>query len=163
MAEAPALPGGGAALAAAHRTAVVLTAAFMGAVILYLVVAEVLAALRAPFEGMVRLEQMDLVRTVGAVAAIVVVFVASAVRRRQLSTPLATGESAPARLTTMTLLCAALYEALAVSGFVLFVLAGRRRDLYLFAGVALLLFAVHFPRRAQWDEWGRALRVARPD
>jgi hypothetical protein len=50
---------------------------------------------------------------------------------------------------------AALAEASAVLGLVLFVLAGRRQDFYLLAGWSLVLQLAHFPRYARWEEAAR--------
>jgi hypothetical protein len=60
------------------------------------------------------------------------------------------------RLRTGAVVAASLAEASAVMGLVLFVLAGRRADFYVFAGWSLLLQLVHFPRRARWEEAARA-------
>jgi hypothetical protein len=57
-----------------------------------------------------------------------------------------------ARLRTGAVAAAALAEAPAVMGLVLFVLSGRRPDFYLLAGWSLLLQVVHFPRQERWAE-----------
>jgi hypothetical protein len=51
---------------------------------------------------------------------------------------------------------AALAEAPAVLGLVLFLLAGHRADFYLLAGWTLLLHLSHFPRYERWEQETRA-------
>ena len=78
------------------------------------------------------------------------------VRRAVEAAPGARG-SVLARLRTGAVTAAALAEAPAVLGLVLFLLGGRRVDFYLLAGWSLLLQWFHFPRYERWEE---AVRTA---
>ena len=61
------------------------------------------------------------------------------------------------RLTSAAVVALAQCEAIAVYGLVLFLLAGRVRDYYMFAALALVGFALYFPRREAWAEQARAM------
>lgn len=54
------------------------------------------------------------------------------------------------RLLSAAIVGLALCEAIALDGFGL---AGRPTDYYVFAALALLGFALYFPRRQVWQEW----------
>jgi hypothetical protein len=60
-------------------------------------------------------------------------------------------------LTSAAVVALAQCEAIAVYGLVLFLLAGRVRDYYMFAALALVGFALYFPRREAWAEQARAM------
>ena len=54
------------------------------------------------------------------------------------------------RLISITIISFALSESIAIYGLVLFILAKQRQDLYLLAGLALILMLIFFPR---FDDW----------
>lgn len=54
------------------------------------------------------------------------------------------------RLLTTTIIVFALCESIAIYGLVLFILGGQRQDLYLLAGLALILMYIFFPRFEDW-------------
>ena len=51
----------------------------------------------------------------------------------------------------------ALCESVAVYGFVLFLIAGRASDFYVFTALALAGFVVYFPRVTTWEERARTM------
>ena len=65
------------------------------------------------------------------------------------------------RLRTAAIAALALCEAIAIYGFVLFMLAGRASDYYVFAALALVGFVLYFPRREAWE--ARAREMTRDD
>ncbi|HJS72989.1 MAG TPA: hypothetical protein VJ921_01790, partial [Vicinamibacteria bacterium] len=56
------------------------------------------------------------------------------------------------RLKTMTLVCLALAESIALYGLVLFLLSREPLDFYFFLLVSLLSFTLAFPRLERWRE-----------
>jgi len=66
------------------------------------------------------------------------------------------------RLTTAAVVTYALCEVPAIFGLALFFLGGHSSDFHLFLFLSLFLFAVHFPRFSQWEEWHRKQEGSNP-
>ena len=140
-----------------YRGTAIVCGAMVASVLLYAVVAEVLRT-QLPSGGVGAGANVDLLRyafyLLAGVEGLAIPFV-----RRAIEAPPGDQASVLARLRTGALVAAALAEAPAVLGLVLFVLAGRRWDFYLLAGWSLLLQLVHFPRHERWEG---AVRAAAP-
>jgi hypothetical protein len=61
-------------------------------------------------------------------------------------------EACLARLRTLTIVCLALAESIAIYGLVLFIMSRDPMDFYYLLLVSLLSFIVVFPRRDRWRE-----------
>jgi hypothetical protein len=137
-----------------YRSTAVVCGALMASVVLYSVVVEVLRT-RLPPGGVGAGLEVQFLRLLFFLVASVQGLAIPFVRRTVEAGPQARG-GIVARLRTGALVAAALGEAPAVLGLVLFVLTGRRADFYLLAGWSLLLQLFHFPRRERWAEAARA-------
>src|SRR5262249_7749894 len=73
-------------------------------------------------------------------------------RRTQRSVLASSALPLVGRLSTAAIVALASCETIALYGLVLFLLAGRAIDYYIFAGLALVGFGIHFPRREAWEE-----------
>jgi len=82
------------------------------------------------------------------------------VRRLVRSQP--AGGSVAQRLLTAAVVTSALCEAVGLLGFALFLVAGRRLDLYALAALSLLLLSVYFPRLDDWRIWAREMERGQP-
>ena len=138
------------ALGRAYRTA----QAVGGAMVLSLaVLAVVIAQIRranAPFAGFAPGVPLDVLRWIFAALALADLWLVRFMRTKIL----ANAALPPVqRLLSAAIVGLALCEAVALYGFVLFVLAGRPTDYYVFAALALLGFALYFPRRQAWEDW----------
>jgi len=121
---------------------------------LYAFIANVIQKIREPFAGFAPGAPHDLVRWIFVALALAGLGLVRVVQRPILANvalPL------PNRLTTASIVALAQCEAIAIYGLVLFLLAGRASDYYLFAAVALVGFALYFPRREAWEQQARAL------
>jgi hypothetical protein len=134
-----------------YRQTAIVCGAIAASVLVYAVAVEVLRSQRSP--GGVGVD-VGLLRYAFYLIAGVEGLAVPVVRRR-----IETGPGCPGtvlvRLRTGAMAGAALAEASAVLGLVLFVLAGRRQDFYLLAGWSLVLQLAHFPRYARWEEAAR--------
>jgi len=137
-----------------YRETAIVCGAMVASVLIYAVIVEVLKPTLPP-RGAGAAINADLLRyafyLLAGVEGLAIPFV-----RRAVEGPPRDRASVLARLRTGALVAAALAEASAVMGLVLFVLAGRRADFYLFAGWSLLLQLVHFPRQERWEEAAQA-------
>jgi len=149
-----AVPQPGEELAKACRTAQVIGVTMLVSLGLYAFIANVIQKIREPFAGFAPGAPHDLVRWIFVALALAGLGLVRVVQRPILANaaiPL------PNRLTAAAIVGFALCEAIAVYGFVLFLLAGHASDYYLFAAIALVGFALYFPRRESWEEQARAL------
>jgi hypothetical protein len=138
----------------AQRTAAVISGSFIMSVVIYGVVVNVFRVSQAPFEGFVKLAQIELVRIALWAYTAVVLLLIPFMRRVLLTRPPGADErSAAARLSRCAVITNALAETPAVLGFVLVLLNGLYLDFYVLAAVSILLILLYFPRYEAWDEW----------
>jgi hypothetical protein len=131
----------------------------------YLVVAHAVAAAHAPFTGFAPASQRTTFRLVCFALAAVALLAARSVRTRILA-GVPTLHVAPhrdvspmaQRLFTATIVTLALWEAVAVLGFVGFLFTGSLLDLYAFIALAAIGLTVHFPRYSRWDAYASGRR-----
>jgi hypothetical protein len=122
-----------------------------------------IAAEHAPFVGFAPSVDLRLLRVVFAVVAVadlVVLRIVTQVlvaRRGLPAAPAPWRGSSPVtrRLFAVSIVRLAICEAIAILGVVLFLLGGRPADFYGFAAASLAVFAFHFPRLSQWEDWAR--------
>src|SRR5882724_271797 len=125
----------------------------------YAHVVEMIRTQQAPFTGFVPGVPLHLLRP-GLVVLAVLGLVAGKIVRSSILTDRTTA-TAPSsgmtplvpRLLTASIVTLALCEAIAIYGFLLFMIGGQRADFYGFAAFALLAFTVYFPRRSLWEAW----------
>lgn len=141
-------------LARHFRATRIIAVAMIGSLLTYAVVAELIRARFAPFQGFSRFPGWETLRWVFLVLA-----AAEAVGIRFLRTALLTprqdGRGPGERLQTASIVTFAMCESVGLFGFVLFVVSGSSADFYFFLVLSLLLFGIHFPRWDQWQEWAR--------
>ena len=122
----------------------------------YAFVVDQIQRTHAPFAGFAPGVPHDLLRVILAAFALAGLGVARVLQRLILANaalpPLA-------RLHSAAVVALALCESVAIYGLVLFMLAGRPSDYYIFAALALVGFILYFPRREAWE--GRARAMAR--
>jgi hypothetical protein len=141
-------------LAKACRTAQMIGGALLVSLGLYVVVIDQIRRTRAPFGGFAPAVPHDLLRWIFAALALANLGLARALQRSIL----ANAALPPVgRLLNAAIAALALCEAIAIYGFVLFILAGRPSDYYVFAAVAVVGFVLYFPRREAWEERARAM------
>jgi F0F1-type ATP synthase membrane subunit c/vacuolar-type H+-ATPase subunit K len=141
-------------LAKACRTAQVIGGAMLVSLGIYAVVITLIQQTRAPFAGFAPGVPHGLLRWIFAALAVAGLGLSRVVQRSILGNaalPLL------GRLTNAAIVGLALCEAIAVYGFVLFMLAGRPIDYYGFAALALVGFLLYFPRRGLWEEQARTM------
>jgi len=125
---------------------------------IYLVLAHTIASSHAPFSGFATAEQRMVWRLV-CIALAVSALVAGRVVRARILAGAPTLHVAPHRdvspvaqqLFTATVVTLALWETVALLGFVGFLLTGSLLDLYVFLAVAAVGLTVHFPRYSRWE------------
>jgi ATP synthase subunit C len=130
---------------------------------IYGYVIETIRTVYAPFTGFFPVARLDLLRiflVAMAVANLVVIRILvpkllatqpRGVEIRGHPRALAVGK----KLFTVSVVALAMCEAIAIYGLVLFLIGGNRADFYGLAAFSLVAFAIHFPRRSQWEEWAR--------
>jgi hypothetical protein len=102
---------------------------------------------------------LNLVRTLLLLVSVALFFLAGRLRERVLVSGLLSVEQAlvpGARVRHMiaaNLVVFALCDLTALFGLVLFLLGGTRQEFYVFVILALIFFAIRFPRPAQWQTW----------
>jgi hypothetical protein len=141
-------------LAKACRTAQMIGGAMLVSLGIYAFVANLIQQTHAPFAGFAPGAPHGLLRGVFAALALAGLGITRVVQRSILANaalPLL------GRLSTAAIVALAQCEAIAVYGFVLFMLAGRPSDYYIFAALALVGFVLYFPRREAWEEQARAM------
>jgi F0F1-type ATP synthase membrane subunit c/vacuolar-type H+-ATPase subunit K len=144
--------------AKACRTAQAIGVALLVSLGIYAVVIDQIQRTHAPFNGFVPGAPRDLLRAIFAALALANLGIVGVIQRSILANaalPLV------GRLQSAAIVALALCEAVAIYGLVLFMLGGRAIDYYIFAALALVGFALYFPRQEAWQE--RAGRTARED
>jgi F0F1-type ATP synthase membrane subunit c/vacuolar-type H+-ATPase subunit K len=121
--------------------------------VIYAFILTLIQQTHAPFSGYAPGLPHNLLRGIFAVLALAGFGFARFLQRSILEK---TAAPAPG-LTTAAVVALALCEAVALYGFVLFLLTGRASDYYLFAAVSVVGFARYFPRREVWEEQARAI------
>ena len=122
--------------------------------VLYALVVAVISVSLSPFEGFAPTPEPSIRRTVLWTVAIVEAGLIGLVRRALLARSRAEGAAAQSRrLISTAVVTAALAEAPAIIGLVLFMMSGLHGDFYALLALSLALQAVHFPRLQGWREW----------
>lgn len=144
-------PGG---LESAYRNAAITCGAMAASTLFYAAVVAVISVVQTPFEGFAGQDQAPTLRiSLWAVAALEVGLI-GLVRRALLTRARSeVAATQPGRLVTAAVITAAMAEAPAVLGLVLFMLFGLRADFYALFALSLALQAVYFPRLDGWRQW----------
>jgi hypothetical protein len=145
-----------------YRLAVYICCAMIASVFLYTGVAEYLAIKNAPFHGYSPMPAAvyDKLRLILLGVALVDLALIPFIRNSALKAGSRPGTANVAnlpepvgRLVTASIISFALCESIAIYGLVLFLINGGRQEFYLFLLIALVAFAIHFPRFGRWQEW----------
>jgi hypothetical protein len=136
------------------RTALITAAAFLGSLLVYLVIVEIIRAQHKPFQGFVDREGTAGLRYVIYIAAALQVIAIRLLRGFLLRN----GQKGDVRQLALkmfrtTILTFVLAEIPALLGLVLFFLGGYNRDFYILLFVSLFLFFMFFPRKQAWTLW----------
>jgi len=140
-------------LAKACRTAQTIGAALIVSLGAYAFVINQIQRTHAPFGGFAPGVLHDLLRWILAAVALATLGLVRFLQR----TILANGAlPLVSRLRSGAVVGLALCESVAIYGLVLFMIAGRASDFYVFAALALAGFVLYFPRLQTWEERARA-------
>jgi hypothetical protein len=136
------------------RSALAVALAMLVSLVVYIVVALLLKASRPYHRPILRPETANLVRLGFYGLAILQVIIIRVIRGLffQKSPGLSTA-SLGRRLMLVSIFTSVFSEVPALLGFILFLLAGLTRDLYVLVFVALVLMFMFFPRFRYWEEW----------
>jgi len=138
----------------AYRIAATICGAMAASTVLYALVVAVISVSQAPFEGFAPGFQPSILRVTLWTLAIVDAGLIGLARRSLLARSRSEGAAGQARrLITTAVVTAALAEAPAILGLVLFMLSGLHGDFYALLALSLALQAVYFPRLGGWREW----------
>jgi F0F1-type ATP synthase membrane subunit c/vacuolar-type H+-ATPase subunit K len=141
-------------LAKACRTAQVIGGALIVSLGVYAFVVNQIQRTHAPFGGFAPGVPHDLLRWILAAVALATLGLVRVLQRTLLANaalPLVR------RLQSAGVVGLALCESVAIYGFVLFMVAGRASDFYVFTALALIGFVLYFPRLQTWEERARAM------
>ncbi len=136
------------------RPAVMVGAALIGSLALYLGLVVALRAALRPFRGFAADAGGQPLRYAAYGAAAAVVLLILVLRRRfDRSDGRGDGATALRRLQSESILFLVLGEVPAVIGLGLFLVRGGVSDFYKLLFASLLLTFINFPREAAWEEW----------
>ena len=146
-----------------YRLAIYICCALIASVFLCAAGVEFLVVKNAPFHGFRPLPTAgyDKVRLIFLGAVLVTLApipylrkgVLAAARRAGTAPVFPTLPEPVARLVYASTLSFTLCQSIAAYGLILFLCNGVRADFYLFLGIALVTFALFFPRFERWKEW----------
>jgi F0F1-type ATP synthase membrane subunit c/vacuolar-type H+-ATPase subunit K len=121
--------------------------ALIGSVFIYAVVVEVLKPALAPFAGFAALtpDQVQMLKYVFVALAIADFFLIKFMQK-------ILGSRSVQQLVQAAIITFALSESVAVFGLVLFLLAGRAQDFYLFMFLSVFYFWFFFPKYQNWED-----------
>jgi hypothetical protein len=138
------------------RAASFVAAAVVASLGITLVVAEIIRLKLQPFTGFAPKAGTPEVRYAVFGAAVAAVVLVRVLRQALLGRP-SRQDTAGAllRLQRAAVVTLVLSEIPGILGFVLFLLGGYNRDLYVLVFVSLFLVFMHYPRRANWEDWLR--------
>lgn len=130
---------------------------------IYGYVIETIRTVYAPFTGFFPVARLDLLRILLAAMAVATFVVIRLIVPKLLAEQVRGVEvlghprasAVVKKLFTVSVVALAMCEGIAIYGVVLFMIGGYRADFYGFAAFSLVAFAIHFPRRSQWEEWAR--------
>jgi hypothetical protein len=144
----------------AYRITAIIGGAMLASLAFYALAVEIFKANRLPIPGFAG-DDPTVLRYVFFALGLAMLVLGRVVRARVPGAP--TGAGAPQilarQLQTATIVSLANCEAVAILGFVLFLLTGSSRDFYLFLALAALGFILNFPRWSQWEEAARPPRT----
>ncbi len=137
-----------------YNVAFIVNVAIIGTLILYAVVIEILRRQLAPFQGLMEVSSVTLLRYALYGIAILNIFFIRVTRGLLLRKPASEEfDFLKIRLLQASFITAALCEIPAILGLILFLLIGSVRDYYQLAGVSFILVFLHFPRYGNWEVW----------
>ena len=141
-------------LAKACRIAQVIGVALLVSLGLYAFAVNQIQRIHAPFAGFSPGAPLDLLRWILAAVGLATLGLVRVLQRIIL----ANAALPPVRrLHSAAVVSLALCESVAIYGFVLFMIAGRASDFYVFTALALVGFVLYFPRLETWRERARAV------
>jgi hypothetical protein len=141
-------------LRAQLKPAVLIGAAILASLLIYLVIVEIFRSALGPFRGFAAGAPLQPFRLAAYGAAAVVILSILLLRPRLF--PRRGGEddaAALGRLQRSSVVILVLGEIPATAGLALFLAAGNAADFYKLLFASLVLTFVDFPRRSAWEDW----------
>lgn len=137
-----------------YRPAVIVAAAILGSLGVYIVLALLLKASRPLHPVLLSRTTVPVIRLAFYGLAIVQVIIIRVMRGiLYRPTPGLDGRALGRRLMLISIFTSVFSEVPALLGFVLFLLAGLTWDLYVLVFVSLVLLFMFFPRFRYWEDW----------
>jgi len=136
------------------KNTVIICAAIMATLPVYLLLVETIKANQKPFLGYVDVFNTVTLRYFFYVLAVIQVIIIRVLRGFLLrKPPSASAKTLMSRLCTTSILIFALCEVPVIFGLVLFFMSGFYRDFYVLLFVSCFLMFMFFPRYNHWADW----------
>jgi hypothetical protein len=146
------------------RPALIVALAMLVSLAAYIVLALLLKASRPNHRPLLQPETANLVRLGFYGLSILQVIIIRVMRGLFFQkSPGLSAASLGRRLMLVSIITSVFSEVPALLGFILFLLAGLTRDLYVLVFVSLVLMFMFFPRLSYWEEWAAEQRSLPPE
>ncbi len=139
-------------LKSVYTRAVIIQAALVSSVVVYVIVAELLRTVGGYHNFPLAYEGSPYEYIRYALLAVAITFIPLAQFIKSAVIAKAVPENIPAKLVAGSVIAGALCDAMGVFGLVLFLLRGNIVDVYVFAVLALIGHAIFFPIYSRWEE-----------
>ena len=138
----------------AFQTAVVIAAAMMATLAIYILTVEIFRSQFKPFSGLMAIDPGFMTRYIFYILAAVQVIILRVIRGFLLKkSPGDDKVTLIRKLFRTTIITFALCELPALLGLTLFLLSGLYKDFYILTAISLILMFMFFPRYTNWAEW----------
>ncbi len=138
----------------AYKISVIISAAMIASLIIYVLIVEFIKERYEPFLGFVKLRDKVFLRYVFYGLSVVIVLTSRMFRGILLRKSAADNTlTLIQKLQRTSILTSTLCEGPSLFGLTLFLLGGFSRDFYLLSFVSLVLFFMYFPRYKNWQSW----------
>jgi len=136
------------------KNTVIVCAAIMAVLPVYILVVEIIKANQKPFLGFVDVHNAVTLRYLFYALAVIQVIIVRVLRGFLLrKPPSASAETLMSRLYKTSILTFALCEVPVIFGLVLFFMGGFYKDFYVLLFVSSFLMFMFFPRYNNWADW----------
>jgi len=136
------------------KNTVIICAAIMAVLPVYVLVVEIIKASQKPFLGFVDVQNTVTLRYFFYALAVIQVIIIRILRGFLLrKPPSASAKTLMSRLYTTSILIFALCEVPVLFGLVLFFMSGFYKDFYVLLFVSSFLMFMFFPRYNHWEDW----------
>lgn len=134
--------------------------AMLSSILVYIGIAEFIARQNQPFEGFAPQPELAVLPyilfAISFSTFLAISFLKKTIRKVSAQDHQGDVESSVTKFfmkeTNIAVMSYAMSESIALYGLILFLLSGDRTSLYLFTLFSFICFAIHFPRRSDWEE-----------